>query len=64
MGNNSSASDVQRSLAAAALAQSRTCKQTGAQMVDLIAKVLASDKYADDTKTLADSVLSQANRRR
>ena len=62
--NNSSASEIQRSLAGAALAQSKTSKQTGAQMEDLAAKVLASDKYADATKTLAGSVLAQANRRR
>lgn len=62
--NNSSASEVQKSLAAAALAQSRTAKQTSAAMEDLAAKVLASDKYADETKTLAGSVLAQANRNR
>lgn len=62
--NNSSASEVQKSLAAAALAQSRTAKQTSAAMEDLAAKVLASDKYADETKTLAGSVLAQANRQR
>jgi hypothetical protein len=62
--NNASASDVQKSLAAAALSQSRTSKQTGAEIEDLAAKVLASDKYAEATKTLAGSVLAQANRQR
>jgi hypothetical protein len=62
--NNTSASDVQKSLAAAALAQSRTGKQTGAAMEDLASKVLASSRYAEDTKTLAGSVLSQSNKKR
>jgi hypothetical protein len=62
--NNDSASDVQKTLAAAALAQARTGKQTGAATEDLAAKVLASERYADDTKTLAGSVLAQANKAR
>ncbi len=62
--NNSSASEVQKSLAAAALAQSRTAKQTSAAMEDLAAKVLGSDRYAGETKTLAGSVLAQSNRQR
>lgn len=62
--DNSSASEVQKSLAAAALAQSRTAKQTSAAMEDLAAKVLGSDRYAGETKTLAGSVLAQANRQR
>lgn len=62
--NNKSASQVQRTLAAAALAQSRTGKQTGARTEDLAAKVLAGEKYAEDTKTLAGSVLAQANKTR
>lgn len=62
--NNASASDVQKTLAAAALAQSRTGKQTGAKTEDLAAKVLASDRYADETKILAGSVLAQANKAR
>lgn len=62
--NNTSASDVQKSLAAAALAQSRTGKQTSAAMEDLASKVLASSRYAEDTKTLAGSVLSQSNKKR
>jgi hypothetical protein len=62
--NNSSASDVQKTLAGAALAQSGTTKQTGAEVEDLAARVLASDRYAEETKTLAGSVLAQANRQR
>ena len=62
--NNKSASEVQRSLAAAALSQANTDKQTGAKMEDLAAKVLAGERYADDTKKLAGSVLAQSNRKR
>lgn len=62
--NNSSASDVQKSLAAAALAQSRSGKQTGKEMEDLASKVMKGDHYADETKTLAASVLAQSNKAR
>lgn len=58
------ASKIKKSLAASALAQSKTGKQTGAEMEDKAAKVLASDKYGDDTKEFAASVLSQANKGR
>jgi hypothetical protein len=61
---NSSASSVQKSLAAAALSQSKTAKQTGAAMEDLASKVLKSEKYSEETKTLAGSVLAQSSRRR
>jgi hypothetical protein len=33
-------------------------------MEDTAARVLASDRYAQDTKVLAASVLSQANKQR
>lgn len=62
--NNASASSVQKSLAAAALSQSKTGKQTGAAMEDLASKVLKSERFAAETKTLAGSVLAQSNRRR
>ena len=52
------------SLAASALSQRSGDKQTGAQMEDKAARVLASDRYAKETKELAASVLSQANKQR
>lgn len=61
---DSSASNVAKSLAASALAQRGGDKQTGAAMEDAAAKVLASSKYADTTKELAASVLAQANKER
>jgi len=59
-----SASDIQKSLAGAALAQKGTSKQTGSEMEDVASKVLKSDKYAADTKRLAGSVLAQSNKKR
>ena len=62
--NNSSASEIQRKLAGAALTQSRTGKQTGAAMEDLAAKALADKRSAAETKKLAASLVSQSNKRR
>ena len=53
-----------KSLAASALSQRSGDKQTGAQMEDKAARVLASDRYAKETKELAASVLSQSNKQR
>lgn len=61
---DANASQIQRRLAGSALAQSGTSKQTGAEMETIASKVLSSDKYAHDTKTLAASVLSQSNKAR
>lgn len=58
------ASGVAKQLAGAALSQSGTSKQTGAAMEGIASKVLQSPKYADTTKTLAASVLSQSNKKR
>lgn len=58
------ASQLQRSLAASALAQSGTAKQTGAQMEDVAARALGREQAADTTKTLAASLVSQSNRQR
>jgi len=55
---------VAKSLAASALSQRSGDKQTGAKMEDKAARVLASDRYAKETKELAASVLSQANKQR
>lgn len=62
--SNPNASAIAKSLAASALAQSGTDKQTGAQMEEKAGKALQSGKYSEDTKSLAASVLSQANKQR
>ncbi|AUG06458.1 hypothetical protein [Pseudomonas sp. S09G 359] len=62
--SNPNASAIAKSLAASALAQSGTDKQTGAQMEEKAGKALQSGKYSEDTKSLAASVLSQANKER
>ncbi|WP_339456429.1 MULTISPECIES: hypothetical protein [unclassified Pseudomonas] len=59
-----SASTIAKSLAASALAQKGTDKQTSAEMEQKAGKVLGSDKYSEDTKALAASVPSQANKER
>ncbi len=62
--SNPNASAIAKSLAASALAQSGTDKQTGAQMEEKAGKALQSGKCSEDTKSLAASVLSQANKER
>lgn len=62
--NDSASSAIAKSLAASALAQKGTDKQTSALMEEKAGKVLGSDKYSDETKALAASVLSQANKER
>lgn len=61
---SSSSSQVAKSLAASALSQRSGDRQTGSKMEDTAARVLAGDRYAKDTKVLAASVLSQANKQR
>jgi hypothetical protein len=46
------------------LAQANTGKQTSAEMEAKAARVLQSEKYSEETKTLAGSVVSQANKAR
>jgi hypothetical protein len=62
--NDKNASKVAKSLAGSVVAQAHTGKQTGADMESKASKVLQSDKYSDDTKTLAASLLSQSNKQR
>jgi hypothetical protein len=57
------ASNIQKILAAGALSQCVFTRQTGSQLEDIAAKALASSKYSDITKTLAGSVLAQANKK-
>ena len=61
---SSSASTIQKQLAASAMAQASTGKQTSAEMEVKAGQVLESDKYNDTTKTLAASVLAQSNKER
>jgi hypothetical protein len=58
------ASAIAKSLAASALSQTHTKNQTGAQMEHKASLVLHSDKYSKDTRTLAASVVAQANKER
>ena len=58
------ASKIAKSLAGSVVAQTHTGKQTGANMESKASNVLQSDKYSDNTKTLAASVLSQSNKER
>lgn len=61
---NPNASKTAKSLAASALSQTKTNKQTGSQLEDQASRVLQSDKYNAATKKLAGSVLSQSNKKR
>ncbi|WP_404704841.1 hypothetical protein [Yersinia vastinensis] len=58
------ASAIEKSLAGSAPSQSSTNNQTGAHMEDVASQVLANSKYSEQTKTLAGSVLAQANKKR
>ncbi len=58
------ASNIQKSLAGGALSQRSPAKQTGAKMEDIASDVLSNPKYNSVTKTLAASILSQANKER
>lgn len=62
--NDKKASKIQRSLAGGVLSQRNPNKQTGATMEDVASKVLKSEKYSDQTKSLAASLLSQSNKER
>jgi len=57
-------SKTAKSLAASALSQKDSQKQTGSELEDLASKVLRSEKYNADTKELAASVLAQSNKNR
>ena len=58
------ASKIQKSLAASVLSQRSSSKQTGAAMEEVASRVLQSNKYSDETKSFAASVLSQSNENR
>lgn len=46
------------------MSQTAAGKQTGADMEGFASKVLQSNKYSQDTKELAASVLFQSNKKR
>ncbi|MFY1663741.1 hypothetical protein [Pseudomonas sp. Pseu.R1] len=58
------ASAIAKSFAASALAQTHTGKQTGADMEAKAGRALQSEKYSEDTKTLAGTLVSQSNKAR
>jgi hypothetical protein len=58
------ASAIEKSMAASALSQSHTPRQTGAEMEHTAGQVLHDDKSSKEDKTLAGSLVSQANKER
>ncbi len=58
------ASAIQRSMAASALAQCGTGKQTGANMEHKAGQALSRENSADLTRTLAATLVSQSNKDR
>jgi hypothetical protein len=62
--NNPNASKIAKSLAGSALAQRDPDKETGKIIENQASNVLRSNKYSDDTKSLAAAVLTQSNKDR
>lgn len=62
--DNKNASAIARKLAGSALSQTEMSKQTGAKMEKIASAALQDGRLAEETKTLAASVLAQANRAR
>jgi hypothetical protein len=62
--NNDNASNIQRKLAGSVLSQRNPSNQTGSDMEHIAAKVLSSNKYSDNTKSLAASFRQDAKSRR
>ncbi|KAA3541667.1 MULTISPECIES: hypothetical protein [Pseudomonas] len=60
---SSSTSAIAKSLAASALAQASSGKQTGERMEHIAGNVLQSDKYSQTSKALAASLVSQSPKR-
>lgn len=61
---NPNSSNIAKELAGSAMSQRAPGNQTGSKMEDKAARVLSSNKYNDDTKEMAASVLSQSNKER
>ncbi|KAB0482421.1 hypothetical protein F7Q91_03160 [Vibrio chagasii] len=62
--STSSSSKIAKQLAASALSQRDSSKQTGSKLEAKASHVLTSSKYSKQTKTYAASVLSQSNKGR
>ena len=62
--NNSSVSQIQRTLAAGVVAQAKSGKQTGEKMEAIASAALSNRRSAAATKTLAASLVSQSNAKR
>ncbi|ASI89642.1 hypothetical protein [Vibrio mediterranei] len=58
------ASKIKKSLAASAMAQADKSKQTGEYMKQKTSIVLQNDKYSNETKEFASSLLSKSNKDR
>lgn len=59
-----SPSKTAKELAGAALSQMNKGNQTGSYVEDKASKVLNTNKYSEETKSLAASVISQSNKNR
>ena len=59
-----SSSQAAKQMAASALSQAHTGRQTGKKIESKASQVLQSDKYKASTKVLAASVLAQSNKQR
>lgn len=57
-------SSIARQLAGSVLSQVQRGNQTGKAMESTASKVLRSPKYSNETKALAASLVSQANKQR
>jgi len=62
--DNKNSSAIAKKLAGSALSQREMSKQTGAKMEKIASAALQDGRLAKDTKTVAASVLSQANKAR
>lgn len=62
--NDPSASGIARSLAGAVLSQRQGANQTGKAMEATASRVLSSEKYSQQTKAFAASLVSQSNKAR
>lgn len=61
---SSTASNIQKTLAGSALAQTHTTKTTSSSVEKIAAKALQSDHYSKTTKSLAGSIVSQSDKKR
>ena len=62
--DNKNSSAIAKKLAGSAMSQREMSKQTGAKMEKIASAALQDGRLAKDTKTVAASVLSQANKAR